>query len=449
MVKIIGRKSLGTQSVYDIGVERDHNFLLANGLVASNCFNKSHSTAYGYVTYQTAYLKANYPVEYMAALLTASSGNQDKVQKYIATCSNMGIKVEQPDINRSEIDFTPVAGKILFGLSAVRNLGQGAIECILKARAGGTFKCMADLCDRVDLRAVNRRAMEALIYCGAFDSIAPNRKQLIESLDLVISWAQDRAKDRDSGQINIFDLLGATNSNQNASSTAYESAPKAPDVPDYSPQEKLRLEKELLGFYVSDHPLKSAHQVAKILSPINLNELAEHNKRTTISAIVMLTDVKPILTKKGDRMAIVQLEDLTGQAEGVVFPKNYERIGSLIQTDARLIIWGKVDRRDEQTQIIIEDAELIETAPMIVVELTPQRITKDKLTYLRAILQEHAGQKNQAKIPVLATVSASHQRQFVRFDSKYWVQDSKAVVNALNAAGFLAHASSLNYGSPS
>jgi DNA polymerase-3 subunit alpha len=148
---------------------------------------------------------------------------------------------------------------------------------------------------------------------------------------------------------------------------------------------------------VSDHPLKSAHQVAKILSPINLNELAEHNKRTTISAIVMLTDVKPILTKKGDPMAIVQLEDLTGQAEGVVFPKNYERIGSLIQTDARLIIWGKVDRRDEQTQIIIEDAELIETAPMIVVELTPQRITKDKLTYLRAILQEHAGQKNQAK----------------------------------------------------
>src|SRR5918998_1377110 len=148
MVKIVSCKSLGVQPVYDIGVERDHNFILANGNVASNCFNKSHSTAYGYVTYQTAYLKANYPVEYMAALLTASSGTQEKVQKYIATCSSMGIKVEQPDINRSEIDFTPVSGKILFGLSAVRNLGQGAIECILNAReTGGPFKSLADLCD--------------------------------------------------------------------------------------------------------------------------------------------------------------------------------------------------------------------------------------------------------------------------------------------------------------
>ncbi|NET61449.1 MAG: trans-splicing intein-formed DNA polymerase III subunit alpha C-terminal partner DnaE-C, partial [Symploca sp. SIO2E6] len=134
MVKIIGRKSLGNQPVYDIGVEQDHNFILANGTVAANCFNKSHSTAYGYVTYQTAYLKANYPVEYMAALLTASSGNSDKVQKYIATCSTMLIEVEPPDINRSDLDFTPVSQKILFGLSAIRNLGQGAIECILEAR---------------------------------------------------------------------------------------------------------------------------------------------------------------------------------------------------------------------------------------------------------------------------------------------------------------------------
>src|SRR5919199_3944032 len=300
MVKIVNRQSLSTQAVYDIGVEHDHNFILENGLVASNCFNKSHSTAYGYVTYQTAYLKANYPVEYMAALLTASSGSQDKVQKYIATCLNMGIKVEQPDINRSEIDFTPVSGKILFGLSAVRNLGQGAIECILNARnTGGAFKSMADLCDRVDLRTVNRRALEALIYSGAFDSIEPNRKQLIESLELVISWAQNRAKDRESGQGNLFDMLGITNESQNTNNAAWESAPKAPDIPDFSPQEKLRLEKELLGFYVSDHPLKSANKIAKVLCPVSLNELAEQNKRTKISAIVMVAEVKPILTKKG------------------------------------------------------------------------------------------------------------------------------------------------------
>ena len=444
MVKIIGRKSLGIQSVYDIGVEHDHNFLLANGLVASNCFNKSHSTAYGYVTYQTAYLKANYPVEYMAALLTGSSGNQDKVQKYIATCTKMGIDVLKPDINRSDIDFTPVSGQILFGFSAIRNLGQGAIESILEARnKDGSFQSLADFCDRIDLRTVNRRALEALIYCGAFDNLSLNRRQLIESLELVISWAQDRAKDRDSGQTTIFDFLGTVNGSKSTKNTALESAPKLPDIPDYSSQEKLRLEKELLGFYLSDHPLKVANQAAKVLSPISLADLAEQSKRTLISAIVMLTDVKPHLTKKGDRMAFVQLEDLSGQAEGIVFPESYKRIGDKVQADARLIVWGKVDKRDEQIQLIIEDAELIETAPMVIVELPPQQLSKDGLHQLKAVLQEQSGQKNQAKVPVLATLSVPNQQQFVRFNSKYWVQDCNAAITALKNAGFSARPASI------
>lgn len=445
MIKIIGRKSLGIQSVYDIGVERDHNFILNNSLVASNCFNKSHSTAYGYVTYQTAYLKANYPVEYMAALLTASSGTQDKVQKYIATCASMAITVQQPDINRSELDFTPVGQTILFGLSAVRNLGQGAIECILKAREDGPFKTLADLCDRVDMRSVNRRALEALIHCGAMDSIQPNRKQLIEYLDIVIGWAQSRAKERDSLQYNLFDLSGNKNGKQNNSAAAWESAPLLPNVKDFSPQEKLRLEKELLGFYVSDHPLKLANKIAKVLSPINIAELGEQNKRTIVSAIVMLTEVKPHLTKKDSkRMAFLQIEDLTGQAEAVVFPQAYEKIESLIKIDARLIVWGKVDKKDDQVQLIIEDAELIEEARMVVVELTPPQANDSGHNQrLKSILQGQAGEKNQAKIPVLATVPASLHRQFVRFDSKYWVQDCTAAVNALKAAGFSARPSSL------
>ncbi|HEY9667023.1 MAG TPA: OB-fold nucleic acid binding domain-containing protein, partial [Coleofasciculaceae cyanobacterium] len=353
------------------------------------------------------------------------------------TCTKMGIDVLKPDINRSEIDFTPVSGKILFGLSAIRNLGQGAIECILDARnQDGEFKSLADFCDRVDLRTVNRRAFEALIYCGAFDNLSPNRRQLIESLELFISWAQDRAKDRQSGQTTIFDILGSTNGTQNSNGTALESAPQPVDVPDYSSQEKLRLEKELLGFYLSDHPLKVAQQAAKVLSPISLSDLGEQGKRTAISAIVMLTDVKPILTKKGDRMAIVQMEDLSGQAEGVVFPSNYERISSLIQPDARLIVWGKADKREDQIQMIIEDAELIETARMVVVNLTPERITKSELHQLKAILQEHSGQKKLFKVPVLATIAAPNQNQFVRLDSKYWVQDEETAVAALQNAGF-------------
>jgi len=438
VVKIVSRKSLGTQPVYDIGVERDHNFIFANGLVASNCFNKSHSTAYAYVTYQTAYLKANYPVEYMAALLTANSGDQDKVQRYLSTCMSMNIQIEPPDINRSGVDFTPSQDKILFGLSAVRNVGQGAIAWILSARnEGGVFKSLADLCDRVDLRAVNRRALEALIHCGAFDTIEPNRNQLMHDLPLVLDWGQSRAKDRETGQGNLFDLLGGPSSN--AALKAFESAPRASQVADFPPQEKLRLEKELLGFYVSDHPLKSLRQSAQILAPINLSQLSEQREKALVSAVVILSSVKGVTTKKGERMAILQIEDLTGQAEAVVFPRPYERLNSLLIADARLIIWGKVDRKDEQTQLIVEDAEPIETVRLVTVELTPHQAGDiQEQEHLKTILQEYSGEKDKNKVPVIAFVTTPNHRQLVRFGRQFWVQDCQTAVEALKSARFTA-----------
>ncbi|WP_346290963.1 OB-fold nucleic acid binding domain-containing protein [Sphaerothrix gracilis] len=444
MVKIVSRKSLGVQPVYDIGVVKDHNFLLANGQIASNCFNKSHSMAYGFVTYQTAYLKANYPVEYMAALLTAHSGDQDKVQMHIANCISMGIEVLPPDINRSGIDFTPEQRSILFGLSAVRNVGQGAIECILESRAEeGLFQSLADLCDRVDLRAVNRRALEALIQCGAFDLMEANRNQLMHDLEFVIEWAQGRAKDRAIGQGSIFDMMGDSSS-EASSSDSFEIAPKAPPVADFEPQEKLRLEKELLGFYISDHPLKSVQRSARVLAPISLSELAEQPEKITVSAIVMLSSVKPVVTKKGDRMAIVQVEDLTGQAEGVVFPRSFERIGQHIEADARLMIWGKVDRRDDRNQLIIEDAEPIETVRLVMVELEP-RIAAD-ITYqhrLRTVLQQQQGEDREAKVPVVAIIEANQQRQFVRLGAQFRVKDPEATVAALTKADFKARSTPL------
>jgi len=442
MVKIITRKSLNTQNVYDIGVDHDHNFVIKHGLIASNCFNKSHSTAYGYVTYQTAYLKANYPLEYMAALLTANSGDTDKVQKYISTCMSMNIQIEPPDINRSGVDFTPSANKILFGFSAVRNVGQNAIACILSARTeGGEFKSLADFCDRADLRAVNRRTMEALISSGAFDTLESNRNQLIHDLELVYDWAQSRARDRSSGQGNLFDLLGGGfSTNNNTVQNSFEIAPKAKPVSDFPPQEKLRMEKELLGFYVSDHPLKSIRQSARVLAPINLTQLGEQKEETILCVVVMLNGVKKVMTKKGDPMAILQIEDLTAQSEAVVFPRIYERINLLLQVDSRLIIWGKVDRRDEQTQLIVEDAEPVETVQMVMVELNPQQAaTIEEQHRLRTILQEQSGDKEKAKVPVIGIVSAGDSRHVVRFGRQFWVQDSRIAVQALQNARFLAH----------
>ncbi|MEP0754998.1 DNA polymerase III subunit alpha [Trichocoleus sp. Lan] len=401
---------------------------------AEYCFNKSHSTAYAYVTYQTAYLKANYPVEYMAALLTSNSGDQDKVQKYITTCLSMNIQVEPPDINRSGVDFTPLQNSILFGLSAVRNVGEGAIRCLLAAReSGGNFKSLADLCDRVDLRTVNSRALEALIKCGAFDTLEPNRQQLSKDLELVLPWGQNRAKDRASGQGNLFDFGNTT------TESSFESAPKAPAIPDFSQHEKLHFEKELLGFYVSDHPLKSVRKSAQILAPINLSELGDQREDTTLSAIVIVSGIKPVVTKKGDRMAILQIEDLTGQSEAVVFPKTYERIHLHLVVDNRLIIWGKVDRRDDKTQLIVEDTEPIEQVRMVMVELTPHQAGDIAEQHrLMTNLQEHSGDKDKANVPVIATVKGGQRHLTVRLGRQFWVQDHNTAVEALNSAGFPA-----------
>jgi DNA polymerase III subunit alpha len=413
---------------------------------AEYCFNKSHSTAYGFVTFQTAYLKANYPVEYMAALLTAISGDQDKVQMYIASCVSMGIQVLPPDINRSEVDFTPLDNQILFGLSAVRNVGLGAIEALLNSRqADGAFKSLADLCDRVDLRAVNKRALEALILSGAFESLSSNRQQLMKDLELVVEWAQGRAKDREVGQGNLFDMLSGGSSASTEVVQTFESAPKAPPVADFDPQERLKLEKELLGFYISDHPLKNIQHSAKILAPISLSDLNEQPEKVTLSAIVMLSHVKPVTTKKGDSMAVIQMEDLSGHAEAVIFPKTYARVGQYIKPDARLMVWGKLDRRDDMVQMIVDDAEPIESIRMVMLDLDPSIAGDIEQQYrLRNVLKVLQGEdKFAAKTPVIAMIRTRNQRQAVRLGSQFRVQNAEAAVAALQSADFRARATPL------
>ena len=451
---------------------------------AEYCFNKSHSMAYAYITYQTAYLKANFPVEYMAALLTANRGDQEKVQRYIANCLKLKIDVEPPDINGSELTFTPLPmemtkaekHKILFGISAVKNVGEGAIENILEARkSGGNFKSLPDLCDRVNLHSVNRRALEALIQCGAFDKIDGNRQQLVNDLEGVIKWAQDRKKDRETGQGNLFDLLGDTSFGKSANK--YESAPKSKTVKDFDKQEKLRLEKELLGFYVSEHPLKNLLQMNQDPDVVTLGQLAD--KKGKVSVIVMINNIKLVVTKKGDAMAILQLEDLTHQIKAVVFPKSYEEVKQHIIENAILQISGKIEKDGEEIQIIVDTAKPVEVVEvveememvppeikthwlpepvnivrtpkpveileMVIVKFTPQQVQDAKrLNSLKAILEELSNRGEDASVSVGGIVVGKYSCQPLRINPQLWVQDGKGTVSRLKSAGFDAWVFPLN-----
>lgn len=405
---------------------------------AEYCFNKSHSTAYGFVTFQTAYLKANYPTEYMAALLSSIGGDQDKIQPYITYCNLIGIEVLPPDINRSYLDFTPLEKQIVFGLGAVKNVGESAITEILAARTkDGSFDSLADFCSRVDLRVVNRRAMEALIYSGAFDPFLPNRKQLLANLDPILSWAAERAKDKAIGQTSLFDFFSPQESDQ---PSAVIDAPHAPPTEDFPPQEKLKMEKDLLGFYVSDHPLKSVQKQVRFLTSNCLLDLNDYHSESIFNCVALVTGIKAVTTKKGERMAIVQLEDLSGHAEAVLFPKSFSRIGHLLEEDQQLMIWAKVDHRDEQVQLILEDLIPVDQVEFIQVvvpvnkagDIQERHQLKETLNDLRSEIRE------ENRIPVVALIDSANQQCWVRLGSQFRVKETRGAVLKLQEKGFRA-----------
>ena len=411
-------------------------------LFAEYCFNKSHSTAYGAVTYQTAYLKAHYPVAYMAALLTVNAGASDKVQRYISNCNAMGIEVMPPDVNASGTDFTPVDKRILFGLSAVRNLGDGAIRALIRSRqSDGAFQSLADLCDRVPSSVVNRRSLEALIHCGALDALEPqaNRAQLIADLDLLLDWAGSRARDRASGQGNLFDLMAAPADDASDGATDLSLAPKAAPVKDYHPSEKLKLEKDLVGFYLSDHPLKQLTAPARLLAPIGLGCLEEQADKAKVSAIAMVSEMRQVTTRKGDRMAILQLEDLTGSCEAVVFPKSYARLADHLMAEARLLIWAAVDRRDERVQLIVDDCRAIDDLRLLLVELDPDQACDVAVQHkLRECLHAHRPDQDElgVRVPVVAAVRRGPEVRYVRLGPQFCVKDVVAARKHLQDSSF-------------
>jgi len=411
-------------------------------LFAEYCFNKSHSTAYGAVTYQTAFLKAHFPVAYMAALLSVNSSSTDKMQRYISNCYSMGIEVISPSINLSGFDFTIKGNQILFGLSAIKNLGDSAIRNIISNRNElGTFKSLADLCDRLPVNVLNKRNLESLIHCGALDefSSTKNRAQLLADLEHVTEWAAARNRDRISGQGNLFDLDNNTDSLD-------LSLNKSSKVEDYSLIEKLRLEKQLLGFYLSDHPLKHLSKPAKLISPVSVSTLEDYKDRSKVSLVGMIPELRQITTKKGDRMAIIQLEDLSGTCEAVVFPKTYLRLSEFLITDTRLLIWATIDKRSDKTQLIIDDCREIDNLKLLIINLECEQASDIRVqNKIRNCLIKYRADKDKCgvKAPVLAAVKSNKSVTYVKFGDQFCVSDIEGAAKLLESNSFQVNLKSL------
>ncbi len=347
-------------------------------------FNKSHSAAYAMVSYQTAYLKANYPVEFMAALLTSVRDNTDKVALYIEECRRMGIAVLPPDINQSRESFSVVGNSIRFGLAAIKNVGLGAVEAIISVREkGGPYRSFAELCSRLDTRVVNRRVMESLIKSGAMDSLGLRRAQLMASLDAGLNLAQQSQKNRANGQLSLLDFWG--------DEARRDITLNMPDVQEFSGSDLLAMEKESVGFYLSGHPLMEYRQSLADLAGITVAEIKELESETEIICGGMITSVKKITTRRGEPMAFGNLEDLTGSVEVVFFPKVYREFGKHIINDAVLAVAGKAGNSGDDCKILAREVHPLARKAGGDLYLKVDNATPEILDSIKVLLRSHPG----------------------------------------------------------
>jgi len=312
-------------------------------------FNKSHSAAYALIAYQTAYLKANYPVEFMTALLTSVKDNAEKVGAYVEECRALGLEVLPPDVNESRRDFTVVDGqRIRFGLAGVRNVGANAVNAIIEARErDGPFRDLLDFCSRLDARVLNKRALESLIRAGAFASLKSSRRQLLAVLDEALHLAHRRQKEKASGQVSLFDDWGE------AAGLVPEL--NLPDVPEFTRHEILAMEKEMLGLYLSGHPLQEYRAKLRALTTANAAEVPQLVPGQQVILGGLVVGMRTITTRKGEPMCFLTLEDLTARVEVVVFPRAYARFRRLLVPDAVILVNGTVHNNNGEGNKVIGD----------------------------------------------------------------------------------------------
>jgi DNA polymerase-3 subunit alpha len=364
-------------------------------------FNKSHSAAYAVVAYQTAWLKANYPVEFMAALLSNELANTDKIQLFINECRTMGIEVLSPDVNESEIRFSVVpatdpatarhAKAIRFGLAAIKNVGEIAVENIIAARAkDGRFKSFDDFCERIDLRTVNRKVLENLCKCGALDSLIPSngkRSGIFSEIDWQMNRASAIQRDRQRGQSALFEIEPVNVRRQ---------MPHAESAVAWTESEMLAFEKELLGFYVSGHPLAKYADILRRYDLTPTSKLGELKDGDAARLGGIISKLQLKTTKQGKPMAIINLEDLDGTVEALAFSEAYTKYTANIQPDAAVYICGTVNRREEPPKIYADQVLKLDDVPRRFTKAVHIRIpvanaNDSQLEQIRDILRQHKG----------------------------------------------------------
>ena len=378
-------------------------------------FNKSHSAAYGLLAWQTAYLKAHYPVEFMAGVLTSIMDKTDKIPVYIQLCRQMGIKILPPDINSSAATFGIEDGAIRFGLAAVRNVGENAIVSMERVRAeGGKFRSLVDFCARVDMRAVNKRALESLIKCGAFDSIGTERNQLLASLDAAMQDAARRQRDVLSGQGGLFGEETMEEVQQIAVSA---------DVPPSTARERLTWEKEATGFYITGHPLDDYSDTLSALLSIGEIPNTVRKDRQLVRIGGILTSTKRFTTKKGDTMLFAELEDFSGKIEVTVFPRVFYAHVSALELDAIIVVEGRVDTTGEEPKLLAEEIWRMNEYRSSFYLIPQTNVDRRTLwTAMQEIFAAHPGDH---------PVYVQSEGRWRRLGETYWIDGSKEAQSAL------------------
>ncbi len=353
-------------------------------------FNKSHSAAYALIAYQTAWLKAHYPAQFLAALLSCDVDNTDKVVKYIHECREMGIDVLPPDINESHTDFTVIRDRIRFGLAAVKNVGGAALESIIEEREkNGSFSSLADFCNRIDPGRVNRKVIESLIKAGAFDSMQAHRAQLMEVLDVALEQAKAVQRDRLSGQMNLFSL-GAPEKRDVATTI------ELPDIPEWPRLKKLAFEKETIGFFLTGHPLEGVIEDIRRVTDSEITALDQWPDNRPVRIGGLIQNYKEHKSKKGDRMAFAVLEDMDGSVEVVVFPSTFARCAELLGSDEPLVVLGTVQQSERGAKVIAEAIDPLEQAlekytEKTIIRLQADRASRQQMERLKELLYTFHG----------------------------------------------------------